>query len=546
MTQPPSGLTVPVLRVVLVAAALTGAASALILAWFPTATAVSTFVIEDLGYYLTAARHVLAGQGATLDGVNPTNGFHPLWLLLICGVEALFGTTGTTAVHVTLTLAALIFLATGVLLCWRIYRNEAAWLVPPVAALLFLNYRLLSVPLGGLETGLAGLFAVAVAITATEWADALTVSRAILLGALVGGACLARMDAPLLGGIVLGWMAWRAWRHRDWRQVALLTLCGATAAVCLLPWFVFSWRAVHHWLPQSGVALLLWAPSLWSRPWTLTGLIRASRLTIIGPAGNIANELGVWPLVNTGGITRASGAIAFAMVIVALAGMAWRVRDDARVRRASWIPVFGLCLWAYYTQMDKEHIRYLNPAVLLLFYGAAMVIDATYRRSHNRERFVRIVYVSVLPMLLCLTVAGLTAYRKGFGTAYTHRMQGALYEDLAPWLRANTNPDAVVGAFNGGIISYFSGRRTVNLDGVMSEPTITALRDQRLCTFIDEQHIAYLADNESAIAYFFDRDGSCRHGHWQSQWRERHRVAWPPSSEQNQSNWVVWERVGVH
>ena len=53
------------------------------LAWLPISTAIAHFVIEDTGYYLATARNVVVGYGVTVDGENPTNGFHPLTVL--CG-----------------------------------------------------------------------------------------------------------------------------------------------------------------------------------------------------------------------------------------------------------------------------------------------------------------------------------------------------------------------------------------------------------------------------------------------------------------------------
>ena len=73
-----------------------------------------------------------------------------------------------------------------------------------------------------------------------------------------------------------------------------------------------------------------------------------------------------------------------------------------------------------------------------------------------------------------------------------------------------TAPPAIVGAFNGGILSDFSNRTVVNLDGVMNERAIRSDRSGvRLCGYVAEERIDYLVDNPGAIAFFFDRDASC-------------------------------------
>ena len=71
--------------------------------------------------------------------------------------------------------------------------------------------------------------------------------------------------------------------------------------------------------------------------------------------------------------------------------------------------------------------------------------------------------------------------------------------DLSAWLAARTLPSAQVGSFNAGLISFFSGRTTVNLDGVMNDNALEALRSGTLCDYIDAQRLDYLADNRLAI-----------------------------------------------
>ena len=43
----------------------------------------TAIIQDDAFYYFTIARNVALGEGPTFDGVAPTNGFHPLWLLFL-------------------------------------------------------------------------------------------------------------------------------------------------------------------------------------------------------------------------------------------------------------------------------------------------------------------------------------------------------------------------------------------------------------------------------------------------------------------------------
>ena len=50
-----------------------------------------TLTVDDSWYYLTIARNASQGYGLTFDRVNPTDGFHPLWLMTLTGVQWLTG-----------------------------------------------------------------------------------------------------------------------------------------------------------------------------------------------------------------------------------------------------------------------------------------------------------------------------------------------------------------------------------------------------------------------------------------------------------------------
>ena len=41
---------------------------------------------DDAAYYLGVARNVAAGHGSTFTGLLETNGYHPLWMLLLVPV----------------------------------------------------------------------------------------------------------------------------------------------------------------------------------------------------------------------------------------------------------------------------------------------------------------------------------------------------------------------------------------------------------------------------------------------------------------------------
>ena len=76
------------------------------------------------------------------------------------------------------------------------------------------------------------------------------------------------MDALLLGAIVIGWVGARSLRAGLVKAIAIVAVAAAVMLATLIPWFVFSQRAVHAWLPRSGEAIRHFTTPPFARPWT--------------------------------------------------------------------------------------------------------------------------------------------------------------------------------------------------------------------------------------------------------------------------------------
>ena len=114
------------------------------------------FTRDDAYYYFKVAQNISEGHGSTFDGVSPTNGYHPLWMLVNIPIFALARYDLILPLRILLMVQAALSAATAVL----IYRLVKSTLSPPVAVLAgaywAFNPYLQSVTAQiGLETGLA-------------------------------------------------------------------------------------------------------------------------------------------------------------------------------------------------------------------------------------------------------------------------------------------------------------------------------------------------------------------------------------------------------
>jgi hypothetical protein len=74
------------------------------------------FTRDDAFYYFKVAQNITEGHGITFDGINPTNGYHPLWLLVCIPIFALARFDLILPLRILVMVMAGLSAATGVLL----------------------------------------------------------------------------------------------------------------------------------------------------------------------------------------------------------------------------------------------------------------------------------------------------------------------------------------------------------------------------------------------------------------------------------------------
>ncbi|MGY1715152.1 hypothetical protein ACI78R_11890 [Geodermatophilus sp. SYSU D01106] len=210
---------------------------------------------DDAWYYLGVARHVADGDGSTFSGLDPTNGYHPLWLLALVPVAAIAEGRGLL-IGVTL-LSAAVAVALAVLLGSLAARLARPWTgVVAALPLLVTGAAGPAFLFSGMETGLLLLGLVATAAVLVR-GDALRAAdpgarTAWTLGGLAAVTCLARLDA-VLTFLVLGAVLVVRWRRHPRRVMAF----AAPPAVALATYLVVNEALFGTPTPVSGQAKAL-------------------------------------------------------------------------------------------------------------------------------------------------------------------------------------------------------------------------------------------------------------------------------------------------
>lgn len=361
-----------------------------------------------------------------------------------------------------------------------------------------LNWRVLATNLCGLETPLAVLILLLILdyLFRLNGAQLARTRTWVYLGLLFAAGVYARFDFLLFAVLAGGYAACLSLSNGIKVTFVNAVALGGVVLVALLPWFSFSMTVSGTLLPNSREAVRLLSDG--GLDFSTLKLFLSTFYSLIFAgihwASDNANLMGVWPTVLPEGRLSQLAALFLALFVVWVFVSAIRARHV--LPQAIWLcMLFFLAHCAYYLIEYRLEVRYVLPAYAALIVLLGLVLGGADTRPLwvKREHAAALVFA----MFLISTVSGIQAWTKYQGTTRTHQGHGDLLQ-AALWIQS-TVPDARVGAWNAGILSYFSRAEVVNLDGVINDSALAANRVNEIDRFIVTQGITYLADVKSQI-----------------------------------------------
>jgi hypothetical protein len=449
-------------------------------------------VPDDAFYYLQIARHLAATGDSTFDGVSRTNGYHPLWM---AGLSILAAAVDdrTLLLRFAIGLSLMLHASAAVLLFYAIRRIvDAAW-AWTAAACWLINPLAFSIAITTTEAAVYAAIAVTVFLAHTALIKDLetgrlpSVRRLRRYGIALGVLVLARTDGLIVVALALTWLASLArTRRHDASQIARgVMVCGATAAVVVVPWWLFSLAQVGTIVQDSGAMKMLWASDAFP---TAASRVQNLGTTLEFFARRTLTLMTVW--------NYSWGSFAIAATLLAVAPAMVLVRQQgsvsARALRAVIAVIVGLTT-VYGWRFVERQIWWLTlpslATVLVMF--IAMPAALRSLRSHDRLEGAMRVGLVLIAMALFVRwhVKGHTPYP---WQPDVRRSQLAI-EQLVPAPRR-------IGCFNAGIPAFFGSGQVVALDGLVSHDARLAWAGHRLDEYVERLDVAYIADEERILA----------------------------------------------
>ena len=435
---------------------------------------------DDAFYYFQIAWNMAQGRFSTFDGgITQTNGYHPLWLLLITPFYWFFDKESALfairVLEIMLIAGGVAVIALAARLCrlpWLLlfaalpllYRHPALFFGMEAAAALFMLALLflgLALFIGNPGRWKWGLAAVCFVL---PWVRLEYIAISLAVAAVL---CL--FEFPQWRRTPGGWLDWL----RSYN--ALVPLAGA--GVGILVYFAYNGLVFGGIVPVSGATKALWSQFRWEQE---------------GGYSFTENLAATWQLPAFGGELLA--ALALGLWLLPLGWLARRPAQDAdngRDRRlfafmlggfglaVGHLAMFGYSVLYMHPEFQSQFQWYFVPAYLLMALLVPLHCYAALGllRRLAAPRWPRAAKPLQAAVLLAgggllLMQADYFAYpRQSVNPPLTNSRETAPDLDrYAGTLMANRGlPDgSVIGSWASGIIGYFSRFPVVNLDGLVN------------------------------------------------------------------------------
>lgn len=442
--------------------------------WSADISRILSFVPDDTAYFLEIAENAAAGNGFTFDGINPTNGYQPLWQFLLVPLYFLVHASPETALRLVLQLQVLLLVVAARWIIGTLDRY-----LPPssvlVSTLIYVFYVFVQA-VSGMETALlvfllALLFRIGPAGPAFRQGGG---RASFLFGLVLGAVMLARLD--------------------------MIFLAAAIEALCVVQWILFPDRRREALVRMAGIFL---GATLVVTPYLVFNLVQFGHLAPISAQlkhgfPHLADDIGLNKIPRR---DLAFGFLASTYLVWSMFQIRrWTRHPGTRTPFEITLAVFALGIGLHLLDV----ILYVKWAIFswhfvsYRLFGAliAGLMTAVVLRRSDRLPRQPLYWTGVVLLLL---VVGYRIHLKH--SVSTVNWSTAVYE-AAVWARENTPPEAVFAMKDAGNFGYFSRRRTINLDGLVNNFEFQdALDKRRLTRYLSGLGLDYLVQHA-----FTDRD----------------------------------------
>ena len=425
-----------------------------------------TLTVDDSFYYFKTALNISEGHGASFDKLNITNGFHPLWMLILALLSYFVVQPSLIFVKIVLSLETLIVFTAAVIL------NQTFESQKPIFIRLFsflcLNFYFFKVFVNGLESAILFL---CISLALYRFHRSLVKSdnsrkNLSILGVLAGLTGLARVDAVFFSATFCFLTSFTL-SHRDtnFRFTEFIKNLLVTTISCGLvigPYFLWNILVYGHITPVSASIKIGDATVNF-------------RMSIVALGSIIALIIPLVSLKKAGLFEKGSLGIRFS--------------DHSLAVIAS--PLFSYAAFTILVNLGLRGIRIPEIWYLSPIFASFVLLSACKYASLEIATRTRLKKTFVLCFLIFTAITWSYRVNPATWVSYKAAMENGL------WLRDNTSLRSLAAGWSCGIAAYFSDRQFINLDGLINSWTYKTdyLDTAKTDVFIQQvQPVDYVVD----------------------------------------------------
>ncbi len=417
---------------------------------------------DDSFYYFTIARNLAFGNGVSFDGITVTNGFQPLWLILITPIFYLAKFDLYLPLRLTILLSSLIFSALLFVLMktlqdFSISKNArwmAIFLFMLSPSTILLNPDLNTfLWLSGTEFVLTALilsllFKLSFSFKGDNY------SEYLLLGSLSGLALLSRLDSIL---IIFSFPLYLIFISKKFKlSVKNIFFYGLPPLIIVLPYLFYNYLNFSEFVPVSGQTKAYWndigntvfgnlfdnifnlikafIPSLWNQKMLLSWLLIFKSLAVL---------------------------ITYTLLFF------WVVKKYV-TKSAVYVSLifffsFSLLHFSFYMKsfgLIETKYWYWGYEYIISFFLVAHLIDDLWNRFiiyKLKGKYFFIFCFCLSPLLFAFDLSKIIKSSEHY-----------YYLDRKVFLETTTKSTDIIGTPNAGALGYLTDRTIVNIDGLVN------------------------------------------------------------------------------
>jgi len=466
---------------------------------------IEKLLCDDAFYYYTIAKNIIGGQGIVFNNEIPTNGFHPLYLILLLPLY-FFSSDQNIPIYLSLILLSIFSIMTSVYIYKIIHKILNSNKIGIFAAGIWLfSPNIIFLSLMGIETPIQIFFISMLTYFLIKWKNIneYNIKQSIIIGFLGSLIFLSRLDgiffiiAFLILIILRKLKVVFKEKNLSYFHIKNLLITGSLIIIICFPWILWSFLTTNSIFPVSGQAILLTNRRGWP-----SMILASLKYSLFFFWGTPFIDYSIF--INT-----ILGLFIFIFFI-------FLIKFDKEFLKKIIIKfnflILTLILYYSYYIFYHRYIRWwyfsliyfslclFVPIVLIRFY-ITLKKNNIDKNVYLRKILLKINSIINIRKKLRIHVFTIFLLTSLFSSTFIlHYINGTIPNEktkyiAALWIDQNLPKNSKIGSFNTGIIQYYTKNfNVINLDGVVNYQAYLSLKQGNIENYILEQNITYLID----------------------------------------------------